>query len=379
MLVPTFSSPSGLEAPNDNTTTFKPARQFSMPKHPARALHQFVRLGRKLVFGTMRRCSSRTEEIQLKKRERYHIARVWASYEQLVEESASCDFCALCHHYLRNSCTQWSLEQTPGQVRLTITSDNIQLTSPAFPGALNLRIQELHGGSQREVCQYKPRYLEFARNWLRQCQTQHHRECWGTPPLNDHCTQVNVLSGPPRRLIDLSECETVRVIDCKDWIEAGLCPLSSLQEYVTLSYRWGNTDPSYALRKPFKTLLELPVDSMPRTLTDAFTVARALGCRYIWVDALCIVQPTTEDETDWRSEGPRMGIIYQNSLCTIAATCALHADDGFLARTGSGIFPAGACSVPRITAKDDGTTVTDQVHVCCQPPPPFMKASLCLL
>ncbi|PMD22407.1 hypothetical protein NA56DRAFT_570691, partial [Hyaloscypha hepaticicola] len=59
---------------------------------------------------------------------------------------------------------------------------------------------------------------------------------------------------------------------------------------------------------------------MPHTFRDAITVARKLGIRFLWIDALCIVQPSYGDNTEWLEEGSRMGIIYENAICTIAAT-----------------------------------------------------------
>jgi hypothetical protein len=73
---------------------------------------------------------------------------------------------------------------------------------------------------------------------------------------------------------------------------------------------------------------------------------RGLDYRFLWVNALCIIQPKASgDSTDWEIEGPRMGLIYQNVVCTIAATCAENADEGFLSTVGSGSLNIMPCTI----------------------------------
>ncbi|GFF64880.1 hypothetical protein IFM61392_07097 [Aspergillus lentulus] len=73
---------------------------------------------------------------------------------------------------------------------------------------------------------------------------------------------------------------------------------------------------------------------MPRTFRDAILATRRLGIKYIWIDALCIVQ---DDPDEWREQSTHMGSIFERSTCTLAAVDALEnedcEDDGlFLAR-----------------------------------------------
>jgi hypothetical protein len=67
--------------------------------------------------------------------------------------------------------------------------------------------------------------------------------------------------------------------------------------------------------------------TLPQTIQDAITVSRKLGIKHIWVDALCIIQDSTED---WEKESGRMASVYQNAFVTIAATSASASDQGFL-------------------------------------------------
>jgi len=64
---------------------------------------------------------------------------------------------------------------------------------------------------------------------------------------------------------------------------------------------------------------------LPKTIRDAIEITRQLGIRYIWIDALCIVQ---DDRLDWASESAKMGAIYSASFLTIAADSSVDCDGG---------------------------------------------------
>lgn len=64
---------------------------------------------------------------------------------------------------------------------------------------------------------------------------------------------------------------------------------------------------------------------MPLTLRDAVRVTRDLGLRYLWVDALCILQ---DCEEDWRRESERMVEVYGHAFVTIFAFGARDCEGG---------------------------------------------------
>ncbi|MCJ1441565.1 MAG: hypothetical protein MMC23_002054 [Stictis urceolatum] len=60
----------------------------------------------------------------------------------------------------------------------------------------------------------------------------------------------------------------------------------------------------------------IALGDLPRTFQDAIFVARQIGVRFLWIDALCIIQ----DRSDWEVEAGRMAEVYQNSYLNIAAS-----------------------------------------------------------
>lgn len=74
--------------------------------------------------------------------------------------------------------------------------------------------------------------------------------------------------------------------------------------------------------------VHIAVSSLPLTIQDAITVTRQIGLRYLWVDALCIIQDSIKDRD---AEIGQMAQYYQNSSITIIAASASGSDKGILA------------------------------------------------
>jgi Heterokaryon incompatibility protein (HET) len=97
--------------------------------------------------------------------------------------------------------------------------------------------------------------------------------------------------------------------------------------FVALSYVWGENTQSLLLTRANENSLvrERPggstfeLENLPKTVADALTLVRMLGIRYLWVDALCIVQDSDHDKQVQISS---MGEIYQNAALTIVAARA---------------------------------------------------------
>jgi hypothetical protein len=106
-------------------------------------------------------------------------------------------------------------------------------------------------------------------------------------------------------------------------------------KYAALSYCWGTEEDAKAQFKTDKASLEwrcksLPYEMMTPASNDAVALTRAIGLRYVWVDALCIIQ---DDADDWLRESGQMGLVYSHAFVTF---CGLNSDschETFLQRT----------------------------------------------
>lgn len=73
----------------------------------------------------------------------------------------------------------------------------------------------------------------------------------------------------------------------------------------------------------------IPLEDLPQNFQDAILTVRKLGLRFLWIDALCIIQ---DDPVDWAREAARMNDVYGSAYLTIVATSASSSADGFLKR-----------------------------------------------
>ena len=69
--------------------------------------------------------------------------------------------------------------------------------------------------------------------------------------------------------------------------------------------------------------------SISKNFQDAIEVVRKLEFKYLWIDALCIIQ---DSKSDWENESAKMNDVYECSYLTIVATAAATSDAGFLDR-----------------------------------------------
>jgi hypothetical protein len=109
---------------------------------------------------------------------------------------------------------------------------------------------------------------------------------------------------------------------------------SDTSDYVALSYCWGRSgNPYYTDRSNLERHISdgIELSSLPQTLRDAIELTRKLGLKYLWIDALCIVQ---KDRDDWIHEASSMGTVYARALFTISADASPDTSTGlFLDRS----------------------------------------------
>ncbi|OTA67831.1 HET-domain-containing protein [Hypoxylon sp. EC38] len=130
----------------------------------------------------------------------------------------------------------------------------------------------------------------------------------------------------PRRILRIHEAETpgqfeVFIEDTYDRVEP----------FAALSYCWGGDQPFKATKSRLKSMrsgsLQLPYEELARSVQDAIKVTSRLGLKYLWVDALCIIQDDEGDKIEQIAEMPR---IYNQACVTIVAARSDRATRGFL-------------------------------------------------
>lgn len=104
----------------------------------------------------------------------------------------------------------------------------------------------------------------------------------------------------------------------------------SSEPFAALSYCWGRT--THQRLRLLMTNMEdlkggIQVSEMTQTNREALEVVRRLGIKYVWIDALCIIQDSKED---WHQQSQIMAQIYDAAHLTLLAGSAADSSEGFL-------------------------------------------------
>jgi hypothetical protein len=176
--------------------------------------------------------------------------------------------------------------------------------------------------------------FQIAAAWMTNCLTKHHK-CKPASP-----TYFSLLRQLPTRVIDVGPSDGSQNPRLH---EGG----SSKALYFTLSYRWNQNIPA-----TFQTvksnldeyMVSIRLEILPKTMRDAILITRRFGIRYLWIDALCIIQ---DSEDDWAREANTMANVYKNSLLTIAVATDTNseADVCFRPRSRLRVRPLGVNSL----------------------------------
>ena len=130
----------------------------------------------------------------------------------------------------------------------------------------------------------------------------------------------------PSRVLDVGEAG-----DASDpFLYVPNDPSQDQGSYVALSYSWCEETGSFVMTTNsniHKRRAGIPLSSLPTTLREAVYITRRLNIRYLWIDALCIIQGC---EDDWTSNSAKMDEIYGNAVITIAAASAKSCTEGVL-------------------------------------------------
>ncbi|KAI1455435.1 HET-domain-containing protein [Annulohypoxylon moriforme] len=142
-----------------------------------------------------------------------------------------------------------------------------------------------------------------------------------------HCGKALPIRELPTRVIDVGEDHSVEA-EAESHIRLYEPPNGKMAPYVTLSHCWGGSIPSVTLttNKTARTD-SLPISSLPQNFKDAIEITRALGIRYLWIDALCIIQ---DSKPDWSREAGKMSSVYAGATVVLSALDAPGSTAGFL-------------------------------------------------
>lgn len=183
-----------------------------------------------------------------------------------------------------------------------VIHDLVDIQTQPLPSSRSTSISHLKHGSGSD------RTFNRIRSWLRDC--EEHSVCSEWQSINQ------VPKAPPTRLIDVEDMPLL----CEDDLQNREC------QYMTLSHCWGRSA-SFQLRR--YNLLQckdhLLWEDLPETFKDAIFTTSVLGIRYLWIDALCIIQ---DSEEGWIHEASLMDQVYSNSYLNISAAASKDSRDG---------------------------------------------------
>jgi hypothetical protein len=135
------------------------------------------------------------------------------------------------------------------------------------------------------------------------------------------CLTARSQHGLPKRVLDISPLD--------DRVFLYISKSEALH-YATLSYCWG---PSLPLKTLTANIVDhckgIPLDAFTQTLRDGIRVAKAFGFKYLWIDALCIIQ---DDPLDWAEQAAAMTDIYHKCSLNISAEHSRDCNDGLIRR-----------------------------------------------
>ena len=143
--------------------------------------------------------------------------------------------------------------------------------------------------------------------WIRQCQEHHSKTCYVRT----------------KKSFDF-DLWAIDVMDMK------LSKLSADDEYLALSYVWGQTVASVSTEENLRARstpggLRQVVEKSSRTVQDAANLTSGMGIRYLWIDQLCVIRG---DDNLLHRTLRAMGDIYHHAIATIVAADGSDANSG---------------------------------------------------
>ncbi|MCJ1466391.1 hypothetical protein MMC07_005010 [Pseudocyphellaria aurata] len=160
------------------------------------------------------------------------------------------------------------------------------------------------------------RTIDDIRVWVADC-LSNHLECQKHVQVSQPLPELRRL---PTRLLNVSLPDPCLVTLTET------TNFDPTTRYMTLSHCWGDFLPVRLLGNLYESFKEgLLIDQLPKTFQDAIKFTRALQVRYLWIDALCIIQDSV---VDWLRESLLMSSVYSNSWLNLAATASTNGHGG---------------------------------------------------
>ncbi len=147
-------------------------------------------------------------------------------------------------------------------------------------------------------------------------------------------------SWSPTRLLDLEAADDPDQTRVK---LSSRAERSSAAQYAVLSYCWGTSKFTALTQTSLDTYSTrgIVVADLPPTLRDAIVIVRELKLRYLWIDALCIIQ---DSPSDWLDEAIVMSKIFKYAFLNISAAAAADAHGGLFQPRDPSVL--NGCAVP---------------------------------
>lgn len=144
-------------------------------------------------------------------------------------------------------------------------------------------------------------------------------ECIDSCKLRHESCPVSIPQILPDRVIDCSNPDRPYIV-----ITGG----NRRARYIALSYIWGGPQPLTTTQN-IATYVKYGLEILyfPKTIREAILATNRLGIRFLWIDALCILQDSDEDKL---MQIRMMAKIYRNSFLTLIAACGNNVNEGFL-------------------------------------------------
>ncbi len=160
---------------------------------------------------------------------------------------------------------------------------------------------------QRDV--FSTKAQDKMQSWIKEC-------------AKHHCCPTQDDTSLPSRIIDVSSdggSDKPRVMSLD----------GQKGKYAILSYHWGPSQLQHRFTSSniSEYMQYLNTESLPATIRDGIAVTRALNLKYLWVDSLCIIQDSKDDQL---RELAQIEDYYRNAHVAIIAASSHNVSQGFL-------------------------------------------------